>query len=123
MSLIANLEANNLAFQRAAQHVGQGEAGAIVFLKREPGTNALITLAIVSDNWAYSSVDRSGHALPPEALFELQIAEGVIAAETVKQAAAIQHGARRFRIVRPSPFEPTGLDRFWRFWLSPAEEV
>ena len=123
MSLIGNLEAYNLNFQRAASHTGQGESGSIVFLKRAPGTNALAALVTVGEDWSYSSVDRNGNRLPPDVLFELRVAEDSISSSDLKQAAAIQHGSQLFQIVRPSPFELTGFERFWRFWLAPAEDV
>jgi hypothetical protein len=108
---------------RRVRHVLQGEEASIVLLKREPGANALSELLSVDRSWAYDDADSRGNKLPPEVMFELQIGEDLLTADDLKQAVAIKHGAQLFQIVRPSPFAPVGFQRYWRFWLAPAEEV
>jgi hypothetical protein len=104
------------------RHILQGEDPSIVFLQRTPGTNALSQSLTISQNWTYTDRDASGDKLPPEVRFELQVAEPLFTKANLQQTVAVQHGQKIFRIVRPSPFEPTGFQRFWRFWLAPAEE-
>lgn len=113
---------------RRVRHVLQGEAGSISLLKRDASTNALVALLSIESGWTYSDHDAGGRALPPSVMFELQVAEELITKANIDQTAAIQHGQRRFQIVQFSPgepgiFPPTGLNRFWRFWLAPLEEV
>lgn len=121
--ILTQPHAQRLETLRNVRHVSQGEDGSIIFLKREPGTNALVTLFTVSKSWTYTDSTADGGQLPPEVLFELQIAETVLTKANLQGAAAVKHGQRVFQIRRPSPYEPTGLQRFWRFWLSPVEEV
>jgi hypothetical protein len=107
------------------RHVLQGENPSIEFLRRDPGTpstNALSLLLSVNQGWTYADRDASGEKLPEGVLFELQVAELLFTEANLQQTAAVRHGQKIFRIVRPSPFEPTGFRRFWRFWLAPAEE-
>jgi hypothetical protein len=55
-------------------------------------------------------------------LYELQIHESMLDATTdVPNVVAVQHSGVIYQIIRPSPFPPTGMLRFWRFWLSPQE--
>lgn len=112
---------------RRVRHVSQGEPGSISLLKRD-STNALVEVLPIDKAWTYSDVDAGGRALPPQVMFELQVAEELLTLDDVRQVAAIQHGQQVFQIARVSPgepgiFPPTGLLRFWRFWLAPLEEV
>lgn len=121
--ILTQPHAQRLEALRQVRHVLQGEEPSILFLKREPGTNALSELLSVDKSWTYDGADAIGNKLPPDVLFELQVAETLISPDDLKQAAAVQHGSKIFQILRPSPFAPTGFARFWRFWLAPAEEL
>lgn len=112
---------------RKVRHVLQGEEGTIVLLKRDV-TNALVELLSIDSAWSYGDKDVDGRTLHPAVMFELQIAEEMITIDNVKHTTAVQHGTQRFQIVQVSPgepgiFPPSGLYRFWRFWLAPLEEV
>lgn len=109
------------------RHVLQGEEGSISLLKRD-STNTLVELALIESGWTYSDRDKDGLNLPHWVTYELQVAEDLIAREDRDQIAAIQHGQKRFRIVersdgKPGIWEPEGFNRFWRFYLSPLEEI
>jgi hypothetical protein len=110
---------------RRVRHLLQGEEPSISLLKRD-ATNALVSLLSIDSGWTYSDADANGSRLPPQVMFELQIAEELIVIDDVKQTAGVQHGQQRFHIVQisagePGIFPPTGLRRFWRFWLAPLE--
>jgi hypothetical protein len=112
---------------RRVRHVLQGEDPSISLLKRD-STQALVEAVSVDRGWTYTDRDSSGGRLPPQVMFELQIAEEMIGREDVDQTAAIQHGEQIFEIVQLAPgepgiFRPAGLQRFWRFWLAPLEEL
>lgn len=113
---------------RRVRHVLQGEEGSISLRKRDSATNELVELRSIDRGWTYSDRAADGSALPPSVMFELQVAEELIAREDISQTAGVQHGQQRFQIVQVSPgepgiFSPAGLQRFWRFWLAPLEEV
>jgi len=109
------------------RHVLQGEEPSISLLKR--GTaNELIELIPIDSGWTYGDAAAGGGRLPPQVMFELQIAEELLTMDVVKQVAAVEHGAQRWHIVQvsqgePGIFPPTGINRFWRFWLAPLEET
>jgi hypothetical protein len=110
---------------RRVRHVLQGEQPSISLLKRD-ATNTLVSLLPIDSGWAYTDTDVNGGRLPPQVMYELQIAEELLTMADVKQIAAIQHDQRRFHIVQisegePGIFPPTGFHRFWRFWLAPLE--
>jgi hypothetical protein len=110
---------------RRVRHVLPGEEPSISLLKRD-STNALVALLSIDNGWTYSDVDAGGSRLPPQVMFELQVAEELVVIDEVKQTAGVQHGQQRFHIVQvsagePGIFAPTGLNRFWRFWLAPLE--
>ena len=113
---------------RRVRHVLQGEEGSISLRKRDATTKELVELISIDTGWTYSDRDVNGRGLPPSVMFELWVAEELITRAQIKQVAAVQHGAQRFGIVQFSPgepgiFQPSGLQRFWRFWLAPLEEV
>jgi|SRR5262245_36683366 len=109
------------------RHALQGEEPTITLLKR--GTlNALVELISLDTGWTYSDREKDGSRLHPSAMFELQIAEELITSSEVYQTVAVQHGTQRFSIARITPgepgiFPPAGLQRYWRFWLAPLEEI
>ena len=112
---------------RRNHHLLQGEQGSISLLKRD-STQALVELLAIDSSWFYGDRDVNGRALPPWVTFELQVAEELIVTDNIHQTAAVQHGQKRFQIAqredtRPGIFPPTGINRFWRFWLAPLEEV
>lgn len=112
---------------RRVRHVLQGEEGTITLLKRN-ATNKLVPLLSIDRGWTYSDQDANGGRVPPQVMVELQVAEELLTLDDVKQGAAWEHGIRRFHIVaisegEPGIFLPTGLHRFWRFWLAPLEET
>lgn len=112
---------------RRVRHALQGEEPSISLLKRD-STNKLVPLLSIDSGWTYSDTDANGSRLPPQVMFELQIAEELVTIEEVKQIAGVEHGIRRFRIAvvsegEPGIFLPTGLHRFWRFWLALSEET
>lgn len=112
---------------RRVRHALQGEEPSILLLKRDL-TNALVELISVDQSWAYADRAADGSRLPPSVMFELQIAEEMISVAELNQVAAVKHGQQVFQIVTVAPgepgiFKPSGLDRFWRFWLAPLEEV
>jgi hypothetical protein len=111
---------------RRVRHVLQGEDGTITLLKRNASTNALVDLLEIDTGWTYSDREANGGRLPPSVMFELQIAEEMISATDMAQIAAIRHGQQIFQIVviapgEPGIFKPSGLQRYWRFWLAPLE--
>jgi hypothetical protein len=106
----------------------QGESGTITLLKRNAATGALIELLSIDRGWTYSDRDANGGMLPPHVMFELQVAEELVATADVRQTWAIKHGAQVFKIAQaglgePGIFQPSGFNRFWRFWITPLEEV
>jgi hypothetical protein len=110
---------------RRVRHVLQGEQPSITLLKRD-ATNQLVPLLSIDSGWAYSDSDANGGRLPPQVMYELQVAEERLTMADVKQMAGWQHDLRRFHIVQisegePGIFPPTGFCRFWRFWLAPLE--
>lgn len=110
------------------RHVLQGEEGTISLRKRDATTNELVELLLIDRGWTYGDRAADGSTLPPQVMFELQVAEELIAKEDINQVAAIQHGQQRFKIVQLAPgepgiFVPTALDRFYRVWIAPLEEV
>lgn len=109
------------------RHVLQGEDASITFLKRN-ASNKLVELLAIDQAWTYGDTSATGGRLPPQVMFELQVAEELITSAEIKQTAGVQHGAQRFQIVQvsagePGIFPPTGINRFWRFWLAPLEVV
>lgn len=111
---------------RRVRWVLQGEPGSISLLKRD-STKALVEFLSVDRGVAPFNEDPDGNRLPPGVQLELQVAEELISREDYDQAAAIQHGEQLYRILNPQAeaeeFRPSGLRRFWRFWLAPLEEV
>jgi hypothetical protein len=112
---------------RRVRHELQGEESSISLLKRD-ATNALVELASIDAGWTYGDREKDGGRLHPAVMFELQIAEELITSAEVYQTVAVQHGQQRFSIARITPgepgiFPPAGLQRYWRFWLAPLEEI
>jgi hypothetical protein len=111
------------------RHVLQGESGTITLLKRDATTGAInVPVVSVDRGWTYGDRDAEGRALPPHVRFELWVAEELITRAEVAQGMAWQHGAQVFQIARaglgePGIFQPSGFNRFWRFWITPLEEV
>jgi hypothetical protein len=106
------------------QHVQQGECGLLIFEKLNPATNAPEEDFTI-DSFEYDDRSANDRALPPDVQFEVRISEGVLRPDELDGVVSIQHetpqGTIRFAIVKPSPFWPSGLDRFWRIWLAVAE--
>lgn len=110
---------------RRVRHELQGEDPSISLLKRGTGS-ALVEFLPIDQGWAYGDRAADGGRLPPSVMFELQVAEEMITADQIVQVAAVQHGQQIFQIVaialgEPGIFRPTGIQRFWRFWLAPLE--
>lgn len=106
------------------KHVAQGEAAALVLLGRNAGTGALdVEVLTIAEAWAMDDRDASGNRLPPEVRYELQVAESLLSATHLAQTVALRHGAVVYKILAPTPFAPWGLHRFWRIWISPAEDA
>lgn len=121
---LAQAHAMRLETLRQLRHVAQGEDGSITLQKREAGTGALSDLLRVGRSWAYGGEGVLNEIrLPQNVIFELQVAETEISKQDLRKAAAVKHGRKTFKVIRPSPFDPVGFDRFWRFWLAPAEEL
>jgi len=108
------------------QHVRQGEAPTIVFEKLNPSTNAVIDLLTI-DSFEYDDRTAENRALPPEVQYELRISEAILEPGDYNGIASIRHetpqGITRYSIIRPSPFWPSGFNRFWRFWLTASEII
>jgi hypothetical protein len=125
--LLTQSHLRRLEALRRVRHVLQCESGTITLLKRD-STNALVELLSINSSWTYGDQDVNGGRVPPQVMFELQIAEELLTLDDVKQIAAFEHGIRRFHVVaisegEPGIFLPTGFHRFWRFWLAPLEET
>lgn len=121
MGLFTEIDAEIIDVLHDIQHVEQGEEAEIVFEKLN-GMNAPTDLFSV-DSFEYDERTANNTQLPPDVLYELRIPETLLERANVTGAASVRHGAQRFTIIRPSPFAPAGFNRFWRFWLSPAEDT
>lgn len=127
MSLLQQVQKQNIEWSHRLYHTGQGETDTIVLKQRQAGTNQIIDLLAIT-KFRYSERGINGENLPPNVLFELHIAEELLTNAQVKKIAAIDHDKQRFEIVQiaqgePGIFHPHGAHRFWRFWLAPLEEL
>ncbi len=120
MTAIANMYRQRIASLHLAQHVYAGESRTLVFEKLD-ADNVPRSLFEINE-FEYSELTATGTKLPPDVDFELRISELVFDPDLHKGVCSILHGDRRFGIVSPSPFAPSGADRFWRFWLAPKED-
>ena len=118
--MLASTHYHRLEALRQLTHARQGEVGTISLMRRD-SVNGLVESLSIEKAWFYDEADADGRRLPEGVRFELQVAEELITSDDLKQLAAIQHGDIIFKILAPSPFRPTGLQRFWRFWLTEAE--
>jgi hypothetical protein len=114
---------------RRVNLVLQGEPGSISLQKRNLSSGAFVdVLTIDRSFYPYFTVDADGKSLPPDVAFETQIGELMMTDEDAKQATALLHGTRRFRIVQgdqavPGTRPPTASHRFWRLHIAILEEV
>jgi len=121
MGLFTDIDAEIIDVLHDLQHVEQGESAEIVFEKLS-ATNAPVDLVSVS-SFEYDERSADNRQLPPDVLYELRIPESLLSADSFRGFSSIRHGTRRFRVVTPSPFPPSGMNRFWRFWLITQEMV
>jgi len=120
MTGIAQAQYDALELARHELFVANGQSGDLTLLRYVNG--ALTSGKVISAAWSYSDRDGSNNRLPPDVLYELQIHESLLdATADVPSVVAVQHSGVIYQIIRPSPFPPTGMLRFWRFWLSPQE--
>lgn len=117
---MSGIQSANLEFVRQTQFVTHSE-GEIVFLARGSEQYTLENTAGISASWAISSLDIEGKRLPPDVLYELQIAEASLTSERYVAIVAVKHRSVIYQIIRPSPFPPIGQARVYRFWISPQE--
>lgn len=120
MSVVSGIQSANLEFVRQTQFATHSE-GEIVFLARGSEQYTLENTSGISTSWAISEYDIAGRRLPPDVLYELQIAESALTAERYAAIIAVKHQSVIYQIVRPSPFPPIGETRIYRFWISPQE--
>lgn len=121
MSLIGELQAYNLAFQHETETVLQDESETLIFERLNASTGLSEELVEIAAS-PICRTDPDGHALPPDVMAELRIAEELLAEADIAGYSAIKHGSRRYRVISPSPFSPQGNHRFWRFWITEAEQ-
>jgi hypothetical protein len=120
MTGIAQAQYDALELARRELFVANGQSGDLTLLRYVNG--ALTEGKVISAAWSYSDRDASNNRLPPDVLYELQIHESLLdAVVDVPGITAVRHSGVIYQIIRPTPLPPTGLLRFWRFWLSPQE--
>lgn len=110
-----------LEFARRETFVANGVSGELICLRYQ--NNALATYLTVANAWHYAERDYEGNQLQSDALYELQIHESLLTASQVLAVVGIRHSGIIYKIERPSPLPPTGLNRFWRFWITPQENA
>ncbi len=108
---------------RHVRHLLQGEEPTITMLEHQPTDNSLADYLTIEKGWNYDTWTADGLRLPADVQFELQIAEQWLTSIDIGKIVAIRHGEKQFQIMQPSPFAPTGLHRFWRFWLTTSENL
>lgn len=120
MSLIANLQAANLEFARKTQFETHNE-GEIRFQTQEQEEFSLVNEPNRTAMWLLSETTLDGKQLPPDVQYELRIPEDQLTTQQFKRIVTVLHKSIIYQIIRPSPFLPLGLNRLYRFWLSPQE--
>ncbi len=120
MNAIANMHRQRIASLHLARHVYAGESRTLVFEKLDTANVPRSNVEI--GEFEYSDTTADGRQLPPEAVFELRVSELVLSEADYQGTCSILHGDKRFRVVSPSPFSPQGMERFWRFWITRAED-
>jgi len=118
MSVIGGLQAAQMEFSRQTKFA-EHQQGEIVMMAYSGG--ALADSLTITQSWTRSDRTHEGDRLPPEVLYELRIAEDQLTAAQGLSVTAVRHSSVIYQIIRPTPLPPTGLLRFWRFWLSPQE--
>jgi hypothetical protein len=121
MSLLSNVQASSLDWENRLNHAGQGEPMTIVLRMRGAG-NALIDGKEI-EAFGYRNETYRGRFLPENIEYELRVSEQLLTAEDLKGVIAIRHGSKQFYVIKPSPYPPASDLRFWRFWISTAEDL
>lgn len=117
---IAQAQYDALELARRELFVANGQSGDLTFLHYVNGV--LTPGKVLSAAWSYSDRDANNIRLPLDVLYELHIHESLLdATADVPSIVAVQHSGVIYQIIRPTPLPPTGMLRFWRFWLSPQE--
>lgn len=116
---VSQAQFDALELARRETFVSNGQSGDLTFHRYQNG--ALTAYKVVSAAWDYGDRDYAGNQLPPEVLYELRVHERVLDLAERTYLSAVEHGGVTYQIVRPSPILPTGMNRFWRFWLMPQE--
>jgi hypothetical protein len=101
----------------------QGHSDDLVCLGYSAGS--LVTIGTIQQSWAIGDSSSEGRSLPPDVLHELWIDAQELTAQSISQTqiAAFRYSGIIYQIIRPSPFPPSGLDIFWRFWIAPQENA
>lgn len=125
MSLVSELQAFNIDFQHQATHEGQSEGSTLTFEKLDTDGSTIDLFSVTS--FEYSDRDFEGRKLPEGTDYELRISEDEITDTDFIAASSIRHtrpqGTLRYSIIREGMKWPTGLVRFYRFWMTAAEVV
>lgn len=118
---IAQEQYDALELARYEKFVANGQPGDLLLLRYSG--NALASYLTLSNAWDYGDRMCNGTQLPPDVLYELRFHESLLSASDAKYIAAVQHNGIIYQIIRPSPIPPTGINRFWRFWITPQENT
>lgn len=97
-----------------------------LILESLDSNNAPQTLTTITE-YEIDSRDARKKQLPPEVMFEVRVRESLLTLPDMLNLSSAKRastqGTMRYQIIRPSPFWPMGLNRLWRFWLTPLEIV
>jgi len=124
MSLVSELQAFNIDFQRQTTHDAQGEGGTVTFEQINNDTGEIEDFFTCSV-FEYTDRDFRGNRLPPDAHFEMRIPEAELSPSDIIGCGSLRHqtahGTLRFTLLRGTELWPTGLDRVWRCQMATIE--
>lgn len=116
---IAQAQYDALELARREKFVANGQSGEVTLLKSVNGVQ--VSHKLISQAWDYGERDAVGRLLPPEVQYELRIAENLLQSTDLRIITGAKIDGVIYQIIRPSPYPPESLRRFYRFWLSPQE--
>lgn len=116
---IAQVQYDSLELARKEKLIANGHTGEAMLLRMTNG--ALADYKLMAVAWDYGERDAEGRLLPEGVQFEMRVAERLLEAADLKIITGAKIEGVIYQIIRPSPFPPQSMRRFYRFWLSPQE--
>lgn len=115
--ILTNPTAQILEVQRQVRQVLLGgERGELKFLRLAAGTGVPEESSSIRSSWSYAPAK-----VADSAGIEIRIAETVMKAEDLLGVAQLEIEGRSYSIVKPSPFSPSGTDRFFKILAVPFD--